>query len=159
MVIAGSKPPPHRRLDAHAPDLVQPRKLVPVKAWALVGALILTFQAYVMVKWLTGPYTQPVDPGPDTPPMAMKIAIVSYLIIQWIMFVVIGYRVLVRPWRREHRVTFDGLLFFAWCAFFWFFDKEIYGAALGSRTPDLRIGATGEVWAAPHFPDRSYSCC
>jgi len=130
MVIAGSKPPPPHQIEAQAAGLVQPRKIVPVKAWALVGALILTFQAYVMVKWLTGPYTQSVDPGPDTPPMAMKIAIVSYLIIQWIMFVVIGYRVLVRPWRRERRVTFDGLLFFAWCAFFWFFDPVSNAAGL-----------------------------
>jgi hypothetical protein len=41
---------------------------------------------FVLIKWVTGPYFHRVDPGPTSLPSAMKIAIVTYLALQWIAF-------------------------------------------------------------------------
>ena len=84
--------------------------------------MIWAFQAFVLIKWVTGPFFTEVDPGPTPLPTEMKVAIVTYLTIQWSLFAYLGYRWVVKPLRREGRLAFDGLLFIAWAGFFWMWD-------------------------------------
>lgn len=101
---------------------VAPRPTRPVKFFALLGAVIWSVQIYVLLKWVSGPFFHQVKPGPTPVPSAMKIAIVCYLALQWVLFFALGYRWVVRPFLRERTVGIDGLLFLAWAGFFWMWD-------------------------------------
>lgn len=99
-----------------------PRTTNPVNFWALVGCLVWVFQIYVLLKWFTGPFFEQVKPGPVDPPTAMKTAIVVFLCLQWAAFFVFGYRWVVRPVLRERRLSFDGMMFVCWSAWYWLWD-------------------------------------
>lgn len=93
---------------------IQPRSAFnPIYAWATVGGLILALQLYVWIKWITGPYFTPVPTGVSEPPLWMQ-----YLLIVWTSVICIGFPVglyyfIIRPWRREKRITMDGMLMIA----------------------------------------------
>src|SRR3954451_3118314 len=117
MAVAG----PVRAGRAEAPSEAE-RTTRPVKFFALIGCLIWCLQIYVLLKWLTGPFFHRVSPGPVDPPASMKVAIVTYLVIQWVLFFWLGLRWVVRPFLRERNLGIDGLLFIAWAGFFWMWD-------------------------------------
>jgi hypothetical protein len=102
--------------------VVAERRTHPVEFWALVGSVVWTFQIYVLLRWVTGPFFHRVDPGPVDPPSSMKAAMVTYLCLQWTAFAIFGYRWVVRPLRRERRLSFDGMLFLTWSAWYWLWD-------------------------------------
>jgi hypothetical protein len=82
----------------------------PAVWWALIGGLFLAFEIYVMVKWVTGPYFHTVPSGPTVVPNWMKAILISWQVIGIAVALgLIGW-FLVRPWRRDGRVSFDGLL-------------------------------------------------
>src|SRR5919109_930551 len=89
---------------------VQAARAVPVKWWALAGSLWFAFMTYVMVKWVTGPYFKEVPSGPSEPPTWMKLELIAWQVVTIPIVLVIYYRLLIRPWRREREITTDGLL-------------------------------------------------
>ncbi|WP_280382876.1 spirocyclase AveC family protein [Nocardia wallacei] len=96
-------------------------KSKPVRIWAVLGGLILAFQLYVWIRWITGPYFERVPAGPSDPPTAMKT-----ILIIWTAVIIAGlpvgiYYFIVRPWRRERRITLDGMLLVA-CGLLFFQD-------------------------------------
>jgi Spirocyclase AveC-like len=95
-----------------APDAgrVEPAKTSPVKIWAFIGAVIVAFEIYIWVDWITGPYFKRVEPGPTPLPGWMKFACVAFEILGPIGIVALFWFVLIRPWRRAGRPSFDGLL-------------------------------------------------
>ncbi|WP_280271215.1 spirocyclase AveC family protein [Nocardia wallacei] len=93
----------------------------PVRIWATLGGLILAFQLYVWIRWVTGPYFERVPTGPSDPPTLMKV-----ILMTWTAVIIVGlpvgiYYFIVRPWRRERRITLDGMLLVA-CGLLWFQD-------------------------------------
>jgi Spirocyclase AveC-like len=93
----------------------------PVRAWAIAGGAILAFQLYVWIRWITGPYFKRVPAGPSDPPTLMKVVLLT-----WTAVIVLGlpvgiYYFIVRPWRRERRITLDGMLLVA-CGLLFFQD-------------------------------------
>jgi Spirocyclase AveC-like len=93
----------------------------PVRAWAVAGGAILAFQLYVWIRWMTGPNFKRVPAGPSDPPTLMKVVLLT-----WTAVIVIGlpvgiYYFIVRPWRRERRITLDGMLLVA-CGLLFFQD-------------------------------------
>ena len=100
----------------------------PVAWWAGVGAISLGFLIWVMGRWITGPEFKSVPSGPSVPPTWMKISLIF-----WQAFAVVGtlaliYVYLWRPWRRERRISTDGLLVGAFFLI-WFQDplSAIFG--------------------------------
>ena len=85
----------------------------PVQAWALLGGAILAVQLYVWAKWVTGPYFVRVPSGPSDPPTLMKIVLVTWTSVICIGFPVGLYYFIIKPWRRERRITTDGMLMVA----------------------------------------------
>ncbi|MFD0364749.1 spirocyclase AveC family protein [Nocardia sp. GCM10030253] len=96
-------------------------KSKPVLIWAIIGGVILAFQLYVWIRWITGPNFERVPTGPSDPPTLMKT-----ILIIWTAVIVAGlpvgiYFFIIRPWRRERRITTDGMLLVA-CGLLFFQD-------------------------------------
>ena len=82
----------------------------PVHAWALIGGALLAVQLLVWARWITGPYFVRVPAGPSVPPTWMRIVLVTWTSVIMLGFPVALYYVVIRPWRRERRITTDGML-------------------------------------------------
>jgi hypothetical protein len=82
----------------------------PIKVWAAVGGALLALQLYVWIRWITGPYFERVASGPDDPPMYMKVPLVANAVLAWIGIPIALWWFIIRPWRREKRITLDGML-------------------------------------------------
>jgi hypothetical protein len=91
-------------------DPVVPKQVPAVKLWALSGAAILLFQAYVMINWVTGPYFKRVPAGPTPVPEWMHAELIAWQVLSIPAALGIIYWFFVRPWRRERRVGVDGLI-------------------------------------------------
>ena len=119
-----------------------------VKIWATVGAVFLAYTLYVFVRWVTGPYFEPVGGGPSEPPLYMEIPLIANAVVLWIGMPVALWFFPIRPWLREKRITLDGMLLMS-MALMMFQDPMLnyystwctYNAWLWNRVP----------WA-PHIP-------
>jgi hypothetical protein len=91
------------------------RKLsfIPVNYWAFAGALITAFMAFVIIRWVTGPYFQQVHTGPTPVPDWMKVSLIGWQIIMPAIWLFMVYRFVVRPWRAERTIGVDGLFVLA----------------------------------------------
>jgi hypothetical protein len=89
---------------------VQP-KGKPVQIWAALGAVILALTLYVWISWITGPYFERVPAGPNDPPLHMKIPLIANAVVLWVGLPFAVWFFFIRPWRRERRITLDGMLF------------------------------------------------
>jgi hypothetical protein len=98
---------------------VEERKLRPILAWALVGAMFLALQVYVYTKWITGPNFGETNTGPDAVPQYMKVLITVQLPLGFILLGAFGWHFLIKPWRRDGRPSFDGLMVVGWMSMYW----------------------------------------
>lgn len=134
------------------PDEQVPR----VKIWAAAGGALLTLQLYVWIRWITGPYFARVPSGPSDPPMYMKVPLMANAVLLWVGLPFAIWWFFIRPWRRERRITLDGMLvlsmglmffqdpllnyFNTWCTYnTWLFNR-------GSWTSHI------PGWVSPEVP-------
>src|SRR5581483_11435077 len=108
----GTAPVRERSRVVASSDTARPRPAVIY--WAGAGAVIVAFMAYVIIRWVTGPYFHSVGTGPSPVPDWMKVTITSATVLGFVAVGFCVYFVIVRPWRRERRVTTDGLLIIAY---------------------------------------------
>ena len=92
-----------------------PRPTRPVVIWATLGTLLLTFEAWIIFRWVTGPFFVRVEPGPTQPPTWMKVELILWQTLSIPVGLALIYWFIVRPWRREGRVGIDGILVAAFC--------------------------------------------
>jgi hypothetical protein len=104
-----------------APDGVtlEGRKFRPIVAWAVGGAFFLAFQIYIFAAWIISGDAKATDPGPTPMPEWMKYTVHGFEVSLAITMAVVLYAVVIRPWRREGRITFDGLLVLAFGTLYW----------------------------------------
>jgi hypothetical protein len=88
---------------------IQP-KATAVKIWAVFGGAVLAFQLYVWIRWIFGPNFERVPAGVSDPPTLMKAILATWTVVIMIGLPVGIYYFIVRPWRRERRITLDGML-------------------------------------------------
>jgi hypothetical protein len=93
----------------------------PVRLWAILGGAILALQLYVWIRWISGPYFTPIPKGPSDPPTLMKVILTVWTTVILAGMPVAIYYFIVRPWRRERRITLDGMLLVA-CGLIFFQD-------------------------------------
>jgi uncharacterized protein DUF5135 len=86
-------------------------KAKPVTIWAVVGGALLVLELYVWTRWLTGPYFERVPVGPSDPPMYMKVPLIANAVVLWVGLPFALWWFIIKPWRRERRITLDGMLF------------------------------------------------
>jgi hypothetical protein len=101
--------------------LTAPPRSTPVKAWALVGALMLAMVLTGWLRWITSPDFTPSPKGPD--PLADSSRVVLFVIQVASLGAALAFvwRLLIRPAIRERRLTFDGMLLIG-AATLWFYD-------------------------------------
>lgn len=78
--------------------------------FAALGAAILVVNVALLTGWVTGPDFARVPQGADQPPTFMRIALDVGQILLPLIVVGLLYLWVVRPWLRERRITYDGLL-------------------------------------------------
>ena len=86
------------------------KKVRPIQIWAGIGGALLVLQLYVWIRWITGPYFQRVPAGPTDPPMYMKAFLTMNSVVVCVGLPVALWWFIIRPWRRERRITLDGML-------------------------------------------------
>ncbi|HEY9312482.1 spirocyclase AveC family protein [Williamsia sp.] len=82
----------------------------PVQIWAILGGALLVLQLYVWIRWISGPYFERVPTGPTDPPTLMKTVLTVYTAGIVLCMPIALWWFIVRPWRRERRITLDGML-------------------------------------------------
>ncbi|HEX9683543.1 MAG TPA: spirocyclase AveC family protein [Acidimicrobiales bacterium] len=89
------------------------RRAVPVKWWAVAGAAWIALTVYVWSAWVFSGHVKAAPKGPDVPPTWNIV-----MIRLWEVSMVIGtllalYHFVIKPWRRDGKPTFDGLMVLA----------------------------------------------
>jgi Spirocyclase AveC-like len=90
------------------------RKSWPVQWWAVVGAGCVLLTAYEWLAWLAKGHAHSTPMGPSRPPTWMKVSLVCWQVVFLAAALGVVYWFIVRPWRRERRLTFDGMFVIAW---------------------------------------------
>lgn len=103
-------------------EAVEMKKVPAIKLWAIPGAIIVLFEAYVLLRWVTGANFKSVAPGVTPIPDAIKIAgsIVTYAGIPAAIFCL--YKWAWKPWRTSGRVSTSAMLMVWFATFSWFMD-------------------------------------
>ena len=104
-------------------DIVAAREYDPYVYWATLGVLIMAFWTWIMVKWVTGPYFVPTPPGPTAQPEWQTYAQIAFQAFTIFAFLILIYKLIVKPWRQERRFTTDGALLIAY--FTMYFQDQI----------------------------------
>jgi hypothetical protein len=108
-----SAPPTVAQVRAMPEDRALPRQRQAVEWWALLGVAWGVFWAYVLIRWVSGPYFHTVPTGPIEPPAWMRVLFTVWQAAA-IPLVATGlFLMVVRPLRRHRTVPLDGLLFVA----------------------------------------------
>ena len=144
-----------RSLDAELPRVrvaetagQQPR-LRPVLVWAAVGAVLLAFELFVLIKWLGGPNLTATKPGPDRISDGTKAFYIALQVAVTAATLVCLWLWVVRPWRREGRLTTDGMLALSGgMLFFWDMGMNYTSVSLLYNSHFVNLGA----WANGSWP-------
>lgn len=95
------------------------RRFRPVLLWAGFGVFFLVLQIYIYAGWITSGEARRTPVGPTPVPTWMKVAIHSWEVGSVVASLAILYWFLIRPWRRERRITLDGILCLTAFTIFW----------------------------------------
>ncbi len=82
----------------------------PISVLAVIGGAILAINFVVIIRWVFSDRFARVSPGPDAPPTWMAYAMNVVQVAYPILAAILVYALVIRPWRRERKVPFDGLL-------------------------------------------------
>lgn len=80
---------------------------------AALGGVILVINAALLAGWISGPDFARVPQGSDQPPTIMRISLNVGQVLLPLVAVGLFYLWVVRPWLRERRIGYDGLLYLA----------------------------------------------
>ena len=97
------------------------KRVLAVKWWAGLGAAVIVAQAVVLIAWVASKWFHHVSSGPTPVPGWMKLALIAFQVILPVAGLTVIYLFVVRPWRRERRLTTYGLLVVAFSTL-WFQD-------------------------------------
>ena len=95
------------------------RRANPVKWWAFVGAVCLGIWISSWTAWVVSGNFVATPTGPTPLPGYMRTAINIQLVVTVVLFLGCIYWFLVRPWRRDGRLSLDGIMFLALMSMYW----------------------------------------
>lgn len=149
MALREQDPRPSAARRAPDPGEVQPARFRPILGWASVGAALFAFEVYVLARWATGSNFVPSEPGADTIGAGTRAFFIALQIVVPLAAVVALWFWVVVPWRREGRLTTDGMITLAGAMlFFWDMSLNYTATALFYNANFLNFGA----WANGAWP-------
>jgi hypothetical protein len=99
--------------------VTEPRRAVPIRWWATLGALVIAVQAWAFAHWIITGNAVRTPTGPDTVPDWMKIGVWTFQAVCVAAGVFAVYWYFIRQWRRERRLNFDSYMIIAMYLTFW----------------------------------------
>lgn len=87
-----------------------PGKTPRIITWACIGVILLAFELYVSIVWITGPNFVPTDTGIDVIPELDLWYLYGVQILATSLGLLCGWVWIVRPWLRLGRMSTDGML-------------------------------------------------
>jgi hypothetical protein len=90
------------------------RTVTPVKWWAVVGGLFLGLQIATYMRWFAMGQAHAAPKGPTPIPDWVATLARIWEILHLVGGIGVVYWFVVRPWRRDHRLSFDGKLVLIW---------------------------------------------
>lgn len=106
---------------------VEKKKFRPVIPLAALGVVITAFEAFVIIKWLTGPNFKTTPVGPSEVPTYMKVGLTGLTVIGIVLWCWCIWHFLIQPWRREGHITLDGMFALSFVFIYW---MDPYGDAI-----------------------------
>lgn len=127
---------------------VRPPRTWPVKVCAVIGALMVAFMAWILLKWVTGPYFERVPAGPDEPPDLMKAIMIFWQIVSLPAALALIYYYVIRTWRQSRDLNVDALLVIGFMTL-WFQDplSNYFGVWFSHNTWMINYGSW--AWEMP----------
>ena len=98
------------------PVVAGPPPSKPVVAWAALGCAFIALQIYLLSRWVFGPNFHSIGTGVTPVPDYMKIAVHGTEAVMAVGIPIMLYAFVIRPLRRNKRLSLDGMLILA---FFW----------------------------------------
>jgi hypothetical protein len=122
---------------------------------ATVGALLLAFEIFVLAKWITGPDFHSTPTGPDHLSSAKQTLYTVIQILVSGLLIPCAWFWVIRPWRREGRMTTDGMFAVAGgLLFFWDMVMNYTSVVLFYNSNLVNMGAWANGswpgWTSPH---------
>jgi hypothetical protein len=87
--------------------------------WAGLGAFFSALIIYIFVAWMASGNVERTPVGPTPVPTYMKWTTHTWEVLGLVVTAWFLYVLLVKPWRREGRITADGLLMLALATCYW----------------------------------------
>ena len=87
--------------------------------WALIGGGFALFWAYVLIRWVTGPYFHNVSGGPTPLPLYMKISTITWQAAAVPVVGLMFWKMGLRHWLRDRVIATDGLFVLAFLVLMW----------------------------------------
>jgi Spirocyclase AveC-like len=121
----------------------------PVVYWAVAGALLLAFEVFVLATWVTGSHFEATPTGPDDISGGTQAYFTALQIAVPVATALCLYFWVIRPWRREGRMTTDGMLALSGgMLFFWDMCMNYTSVTLLYNSHLVNAGA----WANGSWP-------
>ncbi len=86
----------------------------PILLWALVGGGFVALALWMWVGALVAGDLRPTPVGPSPVPTWLRISVAVWQVVYGGLLVITFFFVLVKPWWRERRLTFDGMFLISW---------------------------------------------
>ncbi|MGH8994239.1 MAG: spirocyclase AveC family protein [Acidimicrobiia bacterium] len=126
-----------------------------VKFWALVGLVAIGFIVSGWLRWALSADFTPVPRGPDRLPTDDLLALRLLEAASGVLMAVLVWRCVVRPIRREGRLSFDGKLLLAGMLGY-FVDQllNVYNTAFTFNAYAFNRGSWGNFFPGMKAPDQ-----
>ena len=121
----------------------------PVLYLAVVGAMLLVFELAVLTRWATGPHFVKTPTGPDSISETTRTLYVLLQVVVTGLLAPCAWFWIIRPWRREGRLTTQGMFVIAGAMlFFWEMSMNYTSVTLFYNSNLVNFGA----WANGSWP-------
>lgn len=121
----------------------------PVLMWAALGVALMSFQVFVLARWIFGPHFIPTPTGSDALPRWQAVMFTALQIGVPVAAAVLFYLWVIRPLRRYRRLTTDAMIALsASTVFFWDMVMNYTSVSLLYNSHLLNRGA----WANGSWP-------
>lgn len=118
MTMLGERPPVPAASSGRTTE-VEEKTFKPVKLWAVIGVAFLALEIWALTGWIVSGNATPTPVGSSEVPLYMKVFIRTWEVVAFPALGVFLWHFMIKPWRREGRITTDGLFCLVFATIWW----------------------------------------